>query len=242
MYLNEDHIRAALYESLGLTSEDNLINENNEFNTDSVDCHNGGEDTHMDGQAEETSIYSGELEEVYSDEQILADPMRGKFFKSAESVFYFYKRHAKMRGFCVLKRTLSYSYALFIYDKSRKLTNQKHTKRIGCEARVNAVRKRDGSWMVIKVCRDHIHQLDSSLSRHMDGHRSISKSVKRILEANDRASLRPCKSVRLLEVQSGGPKNMGCTLKDCRNYIEQQRGLQMLGGDANALCQFFSDM
>ncbi|KAK4377808.1 hypothetical protein RND71_004104 [Anisodus tanguticus] len=128
------------------------------------------------------------------DEQILAGPMKGQFFKYAESMFCFYKRHAKMRGFCVLKRILSSSYAPFVCDKSRKSTNQKHTKRIGCEARVNAVRKRDGSWMVTKVCRDHIHQVDSSLSRHMAGRKFISKSVKKILEANDRASLRPYKS------------------------------------------------
>ncbi|KAK4338964.1 hypothetical protein RND71_040426 [Anisodus tanguticus] len=43
---------------------------------DSVGSHNGGEDTDMDGQAEETSAYSGESEEVYFDDQILAGPMR----------------------------------------------------------------------------------------------------------------------------------------------------------------------
>ncbi|KAK4352950.1 hypothetical protein RND71_028468 [Anisodus tanguticus] len=149
---------------------------------------------HMDGQAEETSAYSGESEELYSDEQILAGPMRGMFFKSAESVFRFYKKHGKIREFCVLKRTLSSCYALFVFDECRKPTNQKYTTRIGCEAGVNAVRKRDGSRIVTKVCRDHIHQLDSSLSRHMAEHVSISKFVKRILEANERSDLRPCKS------------------------------------------------
>ncbi|KAJ8562430.1 hypothetical protein K7X08_011721 [Anisodus acutangulus] len=242
MNLNDDHIRTALYESLGLMSEDSLMNEDNELNTNSVGSHNGGEDTHIYGQDEETSACSGESVEMYSDEQILAGPMRGMFFKSVESVFHFYKRNAKMRGFCVLKRTLYSCYTLFVCDKSRKPTNQKHTKRIVYEARVNVIRKRDGSWMVTKVCRNHIHQLDSIMSRQMTGHISISKSVKRILEANDRADLRPCKSVRLLEVQSDGPENMSCTPKDCRNYIKQQRRLQMLEGDANTLCQFFSDM
>ncbi|KAK4364795.1 hypothetical protein RND71_016153 [Anisodus tanguticus] len=126
MNLNYDHIRTALYESLGLMLEDILMNEDNEFNIDSVGRHNGGEDTYMDGQAEETSAYSNEWEEVYSVEQKLAGPMRGMFFKSVES--------------------------------SRKPTNQKHTKRIGCEARVNAARKRDGSWMVTKQNDDEISQ------------------------------------------------------------------------------------
>ncbi|KAK4373015.1 hypothetical protein RND71_008399 [Anisodus tanguticus] len=64
----DDRIRTALYEYLGLTSEDNLINEDNEINTDSVGSHNGGEDKHMDEQAEETFAYSGKSEEVYSKE------------------------------------------------------------------------------------------------------------------------------------------------------------------------------
>ncbi|KAK4357256.1 hypothetical protein RND71_022866 [Anisodus tanguticus] len=53
------------------------MNEYNEFNTESVGSHNGGEDIHIDGQAEETSACSGESEEVYSDDQILTGPKRG---------------------------------------------------------------------------------------------------------------------------------------------------------------------
>ncbi|KAK4343993.1 hypothetical protein RND71_037087 [Anisodus tanguticus] len=73
---NDNHIKTALYESLGLMSEDSLMNEDNEFNTNSIGGYNGGKDTHIDGQAEETSACSEESEEVYSNEQILAGPMR----------------------------------------------------------------------------------------------------------------------------------------------------------------------
>ncbi|KAK4370177.1 hypothetical protein RND71_009652 [Anisodus tanguticus] len=85
MDLNEDHIRIAVYGYLGLTSEDNLINEYNEFNTDSVGSHNGEDDTHMDGQYEETYAYNRESDKVYSYERILAGPMRDQFFKFSES-------------------------------------------------------------------------------------------------------------------------------------------------------------
>ncbi|XP_059288768.1 uncharacterized protein LOC132042167 [Lycium ferocissimum] len=81
---------------------------------------------------------------------------------------------------------------IFKSAESLKPTKQKYTKRVGCQARVNAVKRTNGSWMVTKT---------------------ISNSIKRILEANDRASFRSCKSVRLLEVQFNGLENMGCTPK-----------------------------
>ncbi|KAK4348172.1 hypothetical protein RND71_034511 [Anisodus tanguticus] len=76
----DDPIRIALYESLGFKSEDILINEDHRINTNLIDSHNDGKDTHMSGEAD-TYAYSGEcgeaeeMEEVYSDEQILSDPI-----------------------------------------------------------------------------------------------------------------------------------------------------------------------
>ncbi|KAH6792035.1 hypothetical protein C2S52_002512 [Perilla frutescens var. hirtella] len=73
----------------------------------------------------------------------------------------------------------------------------------------------------------------------MPAHRSISVQMKRQLEANDRAGLRPCKSIRLLEVQSGGPNNLGCLPKDCRNFIEERRRLRLGEGDAEVVRNLF---
>ncbi|WMV50261.1 hypothetical protein MTR67_043646 [Solanum verrucosum] len=49
---------------------------------------------------------------------------------------------------------------------------------------------------------------------------------------------RPAKSIRLLEVQAGGQDRMGCTPKDCRNYILQQRRMRTLSCDAAAIHKF----
>ncbi|KAK4343603.1 hypothetical protein RND71_036697 [Anisodus tanguticus] len=61
------------------------------------------------------------------------------------------------------------------------------------------------------------------LSRFMTSHMEVSISLKRHLVAHDIACLKPSKSIRLLEVQDGGPENMRCTPKDCRKYILQRR-------------------
>ncbi|KAL8533220.1 hypothetical protein ACS0TY_009459 [Phlomoides rotata] len=59
--------------------------------------------------------------------------------------------------------------------------------------------------------------------------------MKRQLEANDIAGIRPCKNVRICEVQSGGPQNLGCLPRDCRNFVDQRRRLRLGDGDAEAI-------
>ncbi|KAH0635970.1 hypothetical protein KY290_036365 [Solanum tuberosum] len=56
----------------------------------------------------------------------------------------------------------------------------------------------------------------SSKKKGCEYARKISRTLKRSLEAHDITGIRPAKSIRLLEVQAGGPDRMGCTLKDCR--------------------------
>ncbi|GFP95238.1 protein far1-related sequence 5 [Phtheirospermum japonicum] len=59
--------------------------------------------------------------------------------------------------------------------------------------------------------------------------------MKRTLEANDIAGIRPSKSIRLLEVERGGPDNLGCLPKDCRNFIKSNWRLRLIEGDAHAI-------
>ncbi|KAH6762329.1 hypothetical protein C2S52_019762 [Perilla frutescens var. hirtella] len=132
-----------------------------------------------------------------------------------------------------------FKYALFVCSKFGKPTSQSASKKVMCKARINAKRVMNGSWVVTKMCSDHNHDLDPSYSILMPSHRSISVQMKRQLEANDRAGLRPCKSIRLLEVQSGGPDNLGCLPKDCRNFIEERRMLRLGEGDAEAVRNLF---
>ncbi|XP_075076657.1 protein FAR-RED IMPAIRED RESPONSE 1-like [Nicotiana tabacum] len=133
-------------------------------------------------------------------------------------------------------------YVQYGCDRSRKPRNKHVTKRRNCRARINGILEENGSWRVLKVVKKHNHQLEPALLQLMAGHRSLSKSLKRTLVAKDIAGLRSSKNIRVAEVLAGGPENLGCTPKDCINYILKSRKLQLQEGDAQSLLKFFSDM
>ncbi|WMV48911.1 hypothetical protein MTR67_042296, partial [Solanum verrucosum] len=132
-----------------------------------------------------------------SDQQYIVGLVVGMVFCSVESLFTFYKEHSRLNGFGVLKKTskkrgCEYTrYISFTCDKSRKPTAKNYSKRVDCKCRVN--------------CVEHNHDLQPSLSHFFDCHRKISKTLKRNLESHDIIEIRPAKSIRLLEVQAGGP-------------------------------------
>ncbi|KAF2283949.1 hypothetical protein GH714_017528 [Hevea brasiliensis] len=53
---------------------------------------------------------------------------------------------------------------------------------------------------------------------------------------------KPAKSIRLLEVQAGGPENLSCLSKDCQNFIERKRRLRLGDGNAEAIRKLFVRM
>ncbi|XP_057986094.1 protein FAR1-RELATED SEQUENCE 5-like [Hevea brasiliensis] len=125
-------------------------------------------------------------------------------------------------------------------DKGNKPHGGKYTKLVNCPARINATLKDNGLWVVRRVVTNHIHQLDPFMSRFMARHRCLTDGVKRSLEANDIAGIRPFKSIRLLEVQSDGLEKMGCLPKDCRNFIYNRRRLRLDEGGAESIQKLFS--
>ena len=88
----------------------------------------------------------------------------------------------------------------------------------------------------------HNHDLQPSLSHIFGCHWKISKALKWNLEAHDIAGIRPAKSIKLFEVQASSSDKMGCTPKDCRNYILQHRRSNTLSCDAAAIHKFFASM
>ncbi|KAL8525019.1 hypothetical protein ACS0TY_014584 [Phlomoides rotata] len=169
-------------------------------------------------------------------------------FSSIDSLFDAYQEHARVRGFSVVKRTLAKrnerepKYALIVCGKAGTSKANKSSKKIDCKARLNAKKLDDESWIVTKMVNEHNHEIDPSFSPLMAAHKHLDIHIRRQLEANDIAGIRPCKNVRLLEVQSGGPENLGCLPKDCRNFIEGRRRLRLGDGDAEAIRKMFSTL
>ncbi|XP_016492797.2 protein FAR-RED IMPAIRED RESPONSE 1-like [Nicotiana tabacum] len=116
------------------------------------------------------------------------------------------------------------------------------TKSNNCKDRLVAVLDDSDYWRISKVVHDHNHDFLPSVLRLMAGHRSVCDSLKRDLVAHDRSGNRPSKNIRLAEVQRGGPQNLGCTPKDCRNYILKSRNFEMQEGDAQSLLNFFREI
>ncbi|KAL8552760.1 hypothetical protein ACS0TY_001442 [Phlomoides rotata] len=86
----------------------------------------------------------------------------------SESLFEAYQKHAKRKGFSIIKRTcrksgpMGYKYALMTCDKSRKSITHKTSKKVSCPARLNTIKQDDGSWIVSKVVSEHNHEVDPS--------------------------------------------------------------------------------
>ncbi|KAF2310393.1 hypothetical protein GH714_009029 [Hevea brasiliensis] len=83
---------------------------------------------------------------------------------------------------------------------------------------------------------------DPNMSRFMRVHRSIPSAIKRRLEAHDIVGIRPSKSVRLLEVQAGGPEKLSCLPRDCRNFIDITRRWKLGNGYADYINRMFLRM
>ncbi|KAK9092746.1 hypothetical protein Syun_027657 [Stephania yunnanensis] len=136
-------------------------------------------------------------------------PAVGMLFDSVDELLTAYQDHAKEKGFAVAIRSSvrdtssQFKYVSISCDRGRNTYFEKHSKRINCLAKVHAVRQGDNCWSVSKVVVEHNHELIPNLSRFMRGHRKMSMHVKRQLDANDIAGIRPCKSIRMLQVQSG---------------------------------------
>lgn len=70
-------------------------------------------------------------------------------------------------------------------------------KKINYPARIIAILK-DGVWLVSKD--NHNHELDPDMCKLMTSHRNLSIEMKKHLEASNIAEIRPCQSIRLIEV------------------------------------------
>ncbi|KAL8498392.1 hypothetical protein ACS0TY_021638 [Phlomoides rotata] len=147
------------------------------------------------------------------------------FFYSIVSLFDAYQLHARSKSFSVIKKTMeSQKYARIVCDKAGTSKANKTSKKVDCKARQNAIKQLDGSWLVSSMEKEDNHEIDPAFSPLMPANRQVNDvHMRRQLEANNIVGIRPCKNVRLCEVQSGGPQNLGCLPKDCTNYIEARR-------------------
>ncbi|KAG6403960.1 hypothetical protein SASPL_136194 [Salvia splendens] len=161
----------------------------------------------------------------------------GMKFATVDDTFSFYNQYA--REFAC--QTDEYR------SKKRKTsgdtikTRARGEVRTGCKAKITIVKQQTGpDWSVSVFVEGHNHGLSTPSKVHLlRSHRSVSM-VKRVLTQQlSEANIPTCQQMQLLEIECGGPENVGCTERDIRNFEKELKDEQK-GIDAETLIEFFT--
>jgi hypothetical protein len=182
---------------------------------------------------------------VLKDDEKVEEPKESMTFSSLDEVCSYYRKYAKQAGFGISQRSSRKKkgikgYVMLICtrggaerpktsDCSKPIPISNKTR---CGARICANLCDDGTWFLSKVELMHNHSLSPGKARFFRSNKKISDAAKRRLELNDRAGIRLCKNFNSLVVESGGFENLSFGERDCRNYINKARELNLGKGGA----------
>uniref|UniRef100_A0A8I6XIR3 Protein FAR1-RELATED SEQUENCE n=1 Tax=Hordeum vulgare subsp. vulgare TaxID=112509 RepID=A0A8I6XIR3_HORVV len=185
---------------------------------------------------------------------MMLEPKKGLMFDSEDDAVKFYKGYARKKGFGVVRRTTRYDednkLHYFTLACSRQGKAQYSSKnlfkpypstRMQCPAKSNFSRRGD-KFCISSVTVGHNHPISPSKSRFLRCHKKLDLHAKRTLELNDQAGIRMNKNFGSLVMQAGGYDKLQFGEKECRNYLQETRRLQLGAGDAHAVYQYFLRM
>ncbi|KAF5453291.1 hypothetical protein F2P56_028203 [Juglans regia] len=213
--------------------------------------HSNGEtvsDVNEEAEGEGTTLVSND------DVQVEA-PRSGMEFVSEKELKAYYKRYAKQEGFGVrTQRTKRDDDGRAVYvtigcarggkyqPKHNNISRPRPTTKTDCKAKVNATLNKNGIWVFTTVENAHNHStLSPKKSRLLRSHKCVDEYSQRMLDLNDRASIRMNKNYCAL-VEARGFENFEFQEKDCRNFIDKARHLRLGKGDGEALNEYFQRM
>lgn len=94
-------------------------------------------------------------------------------------------------------------------------------------------------WVVSTFIESHNYPLSTPSKVHLlRSHRSVSTANKALSQQFAVANVPTCQQMRLIEIESGGPKHVGCTERYFRNYERNIRD-EHKGIYAETLIDFF---
>ncbi|XP_057760575.1 protein FAR-RED IMPAIRED RESPONSE 1-like [Arachis stenosperma] len=79
-----------------------------------------------------------------------------------------------------------------------------------------------GAWIISKVMLHHSHPCCPTQAEMLKQHRELSMSVRRTIENNKEASIKPSKAFQSFVVAVGGHRELNFIEKDVRNYITRE--------------------
>lgn len=115
------------------------------------------------------------------------------------------------------------------------------SEKIDSKARINAL-KFNSVLRLKKVKNSHNHVLSPRKAYFLQCNRKVTDSVKRVLDANDLASIKMNKIYNAHFMDVRGYKSLTCLEKYCRNYINKAHKPRLIKGGAGALVKYFGRM
>ncbi|XP_062149808.1 protein FAR-RED IMPAIRED RESPONSE 1-like [Alnus glutinosa] len=192
---------------------------------------------------------------VLKDDEKVEEPKASMIFSSLDEICSYHRKYAKQADFGIAHRSSRKKkgikgYVMLICTRGsteRPRTSDcakptPATNRTGCGARIFANLSNDGTWFLSKVELTHNHSLSLGKTRFFRSNKKINDAAKRRFELNDKAGIHLCKNFNSLVVESGGFENLSFGERDCRNYINKARELNLGKGGAQALCDYFRRM
>ncbi|GFZ09832.1 hypothetical protein Acr_21g0004310 [Actinidia rufa] len=183
------------------------------------------------------------------------EPKMGMEFDTHDEAYLYYTRFAKEKGFAVAKRSskkgndgmlkhviLQCSRGGKPRPRGSNPAKARPQCKVECPAHLNVIRTKEGKWRVSKVLLEHNHEQSPSKSRFFKSNRALDENVRRKLVLNEQAGIRLNKTVASLHIEAGGPDKVPYLPRDCRNYLDKLRRLQLAERDAEAMHRYFMRM
>ncbi|RYR44549.1 hypothetical protein Ahy_A08g040870 [Arachis hypogaea] len=162
-------------------------------------------------------------------------PKVGMTFTTLEDAGKFYRNYAKAAGFstrvrCTNRKGNEIKNQLITCSREGKWKSKisptektNPTAGLNCPARIYIHTLKDvGAWIISKVVLDHSHPCCPSKAEMLKQHRELSMSIRRTIENNDEAGIRPSKTYQSFVAAAGGYRELNFIEKDVRNYITRE--------------------
>ncbi|RYR79527.1 hypothetical protein Ahy_A01g004336 [Arachis hypogaea] len=162
-------------------------------------------------------------------------PKVGMTFTTLEDAGKFYRNYAKAAGFstrvrCTNRKGNEIKNQLITCSREGKWKSKisptektNPTASLNCPARIYIHTLKDvGAWIISKVVLDHSHPCCPSKAEMLKQHRELSMSIRRTIENNDEAGIRPSKTYQSFVAAAGGHRELNFIEKDVRNYITRE--------------------
>ncbi|RYR68272.1 hypothetical protein Ahy_A03g014762 [Arachis hypogaea] len=159
----------------------------------------------------------------------------GMTFTTLEDAGKFYRNYAKVAGFSTRVRSTNrkeneIKNQLITCSREGKWNSKisptkktNSTAGLNCPARIYIHTLKDvGAWIISKIVLDHSHPCCPSKAEMLKQHRELSMSIRRTIENNEEAGIRPSKTYQSFVAAAGGHRELNFIEKDVKNYITRE--------------------